>query len=70
MFATPAPRVFGLPPGVDVPAELVAGLLSRHAGQPPEAMADVTLFLNTTRMRRRVQAEFHRRGALFLPRCG
>jgi double-strand break repair protein AddB len=68
MFDTPAPRVFGLPPGVDVPSELVTGLIRRHEGQPPEGMADITLFLNTTRMRRRVQAEFHRHGARFLPR--
>ena len=39
----PRPQLFALPPGVDFPAELVAGLLARMAGQPPEAMARVTL---------------------------
>ena len=48
------PNLFALPPGVDFPAELVAGLLHRMAGQPPEALARVTLILNTQRMRRRV----------------
>lgn len=68
MFDTPAPRVLGLPPGVDFPACLVDGLIGRQGAHPPEAMARVTVFLNTTRMRRRVQAEFHARGARFLPR--
>ena len=68
MFPGPAPRVFGLPPGVDFPARLVDGLLARLHGQPPEALARVTLFLNTARMRRRVQVEFAARGAGFLPK--
>ncbi|CAN1562671.1 addB_alphas, double-strand break repair protein AddB [Paracoccaceae bacterium] len=62
------PNLFALPPGVDFPAELVAGLLTRVAGQPPEAMAKVTLILNTQRMRRRVQDCLQARGALLLPR--
>lgn len=62
------PRVFGLPPGVDFPRMLVAGVRARMAGQPPEAMAAVTLYLNTTRMRERVQAAFVAAGAGFLPR--
>lgn len=68
MFPGPAPRVFGLPPGVDFPARLVDGLLARLAGQPPEALARVTLFLNTARIMRRVKEEFHARGAGFLPK--
>jgi ATP-dependent helicase/nuclease subunit B len=47
------PNLFALPPGVDFPAELVAGLMQRMAGKPPEALARVTLILNTQRMRRR-----------------
>ena len=43
MFDTPGPRLFALPPGVDFPPALVAGLRARLAGQPPEAMARVTL---------------------------
>ena len=49
-----APNLFALPPGVDFPGELVAGLLERLKDHPPEALARVTLILNTQRMRRRV----------------
>ncbi len=64
----PSPNLFALPPGVDFPAELVAGLLHRMSGQPPEALARVTLILNTQRMRRRVTEAFQTGGARFLPR--
>ena len=50
---TDTPRAFGLPPGVDFPAELVAGLRARLQGQPPEAMARVEIYVNTRRMARR-----------------
>jgi ATP-dependent helicase/nuclease subunit B len=63
-----APPLFALPPGVDFPAELVSGLLDRMAGQPPEALARVTLILNTQRMRRRVTESFQAHGARLLPR--
>jgi ATP-dependent helicase/nuclease subunit B len=62
------PNLFALPPGVDFPAELVAGLMQRMAGKPPEVLARVTLILNTQRMRRRVVECFQSRGALLLPR--
>jgi len=62
------PNLFALPLGVDFPAELVSGLIRRMDGQPPEAMARVTLIVNTQRMRRRVQACFEARGPGFLPR--
>ena len=68
MFSGPGPHVFALPPGVDFPAALVAGLRARIAGQPPEAMARVTVYVNTTRMRRRIIDIFAAQGALFLPR--
>lgn len=68
MFNPAIPRVFALPPGVDFPSELVAGLIARVADQPPEAMAKVTLYLNTERMRRRVTELFTASGARFLPR--
>ena len=38
------------------------------AGQPPEAMAEVELYLNTSRMRRVVQEAFVAAGPGFLPR--
>ena len=63
-----APRLFALPPGVDFPKALVAGLVARMADQPPEAMARITLFLNTARMLRCVRAEFDDHDSLFLPR--
>lgn len=68
MFSPASPRVFALPPGADFPAHLVAGLLDRMSARPPEAMARVTLYLNTERMRRRVSDLFTTQGARFLPR--
>jgi double-strand break repair protein AddB len=62
------PNLFALPPGVDFPSELVAGLMRRMADQPPEALARVTLIVNTQRMRRRVVDCFQAHGALLLPR--
>ena len=68
MFDTPGPRLFALPPGADFPAELVLGLRARLANQPPQAMADVQLYVNTSRMRRRIIDLFCESGAGFLPR--
>ena len=68
MFNPDAPRIFALPPGTDFPAELVAGLIERMAPQPQEAMARVTIYLNTARMARRVRDLFATHGARFLPR--
>jgi double-strand break repair protein AddB len=68
MFPDPGPRLFHLPPGVDFAPELVAGLRARLSTQPPEAMAGVTLYLNTNRMRRRVREAFIASGLGFLPR--
>ena len=67
MFDPAAPRIFALPPGADFPAELVRGLRDRLAGQPPEAMARVQLFVTTQRMRRRIAGLFAAEGAQFLP---
>ena len=39
------PGAYTLPPGADFPDELVAGLCTRMANAPPEAMARVTLYL-------------------------
>ena len=60
--------LFALPPGTDFPAELVAGLLDQMTGKPPEALARVTLIVNTQRMRRRVVDVLQAQGALLLPR--
>jgi ATP-dependent helicase/nuclease subunit B len=68
IFPGPAPRVFALPPGADFPAQLAGGLRARMAGQVPEAMAAVTIFLNTQRMRRRLLECLTAGGATILPR--
>ncbi|PTE16595.1 double-strand break repair protein AddB [Pseudogemmobacter blasticus] len=68
MFAGPGPHVFGLPPGADFPARLAEGLLQRLGRQTPEALARVTIFLNTQRMRRRLRACLTASGATLLPR--
>lgn len=60
--------LYALPPGVDFAAELVAGLLDRFRDQPPEALARVTLILNTQRMRRRVTEILQAGPARLLPR--
>ena len=72
MFATDeTTRLFGLPPGADFPAQLLAGLRARLDGAPPEAMARVRLYLPTRRMARRL-TDLLMRGdtASFLPRIG
>lgn len=67
MFDASAPRIFAVPPGADFPAELVLGLRERLAGQSPDAMAQVQLYVNTARMRRRIIDLFCKKGAGFLP---
>ncbi len=52
------PRLFGLPPGADFPAEVIRGLETRLAGRPPEDWARVEIFVNTARMQRRMMALF------------
>lgn len=64
----PRPRIFALPAGCDFPRAVVAGLHERQAGQPPEAMARVTLYVNTNRMQARIVDLFMGQGASFLPK--
>ena len=68
MFDKVSPNIFALAPGVDFPLALHAGLVARMKDKPPHAMARVTLYLNTQRMRRRVTDLFVAEGAGFLPR--
>ncbi len=63
-----APRIFALPAGCDFPKLVAAGLQDRMQGHPPEAMARVTLYVNTTRMQARITEIFASQGAQFLPR--
>jgi inactivated superfamily I helicase/RecB family exonuclease len=60
--------VFGVEPGADFPRALVDGLRQRLAGQPPEAAARVTVFVNTARMMRRVTELWCAGPAGYLPR--
>ena len=62
------PRVFALPPGVDFPAALIAGLAERLDGQPPHAIASVDLIVNTRRMARRLRDLYDQGPPGFLPR--
>jgi ATP-dependent helicase/nuclease subunit B len=66
LFPTSGPRLFVLPPGVDFPAEVAQGLLSRLPD--PEALARVTIFTNTRRMQRRLRDCFATGPARLLPR--
>ena len=60
--------VFGVPPGADFPRALVAGLIARFGDDPPEALARVTLYVNTQRMARRITEVFAEGPARLLPR--
>ncbi len=62
------PRIWGLPPGADFPAQLIAGLDRRLAGTLPEAAARVTIYVNTRRMQRRLMAIWAAGPARLLPR--
>ncbi|MDO5621631.1 MAG: double-strand break repair protein AddB [Paracoccus sp. (in: a-proteobacteria)] len=60
--------VYALPPGVDFASELVAGLLDRMQGQPPEVLARVTIWANAGTTLSALKQAFDRRGPLLLPR--
>ncbi|MEM9476878.1 MAG: double-strand break repair protein AddB [Pseudomonadota bacterium] len=60
-------RIFGLPPGVDFPKTLIAGLTQRMGAAPPDALAQVEVFVNTRRMQRRLRALFDAGPARLLP---
>ena len=60
--------LYALPPGADFAAGLVAGLRARFATRPPEALAQVTLYLNAARTLHAVRQAFDRAGPLLLPR--
>ncbi|CTQ48902.1 double-strand break repair protein AddB [Jannaschia donghaensis] len=62
--------LFREPVGIDFSASFAAGLRARLTGQPPEAMARVTVLVNTTRMARRIEAALVADGATLLPRIG
>lgn len=65
---TPEPRLFALPPGVDFARELVVGLEDRLTDASPEDWANVTIFVNTRRMQRRIREIFDDGPSRALPR--
>lgn len=69
MFSvSPKPRLFGVPPGADFPAEIVARCLTAYRDQPPEALARLHIIVNTERMKRRLTELFSDGAARLLPR--
>lgn len=60
--------LYALPPGVDFGTEVVRGLLSRMEGRPPEALASVIIYGNSSHTLRAIEAAFHEAGPLLLPR--
>lgn len=52
------PRLFATPIGVDFGRALVAGLEARLEQAPPEAWGEVTIYVNTTRMKRHLRQCF------------
>ncbi|PZO67301.1 MAG: double-strand break repair protein AddB [Paracoccus denitrificans] len=56
-----------LPPGADFATEFVQGLIDRFRGQPPEALAGATVYLNSSRTLISINAAFARQDALLLP---
>ncbi len=62
------PRLFGLPLGADFARVVVQGLERRMIGQTPEALARVTVYVNTRRMQRRIAALFDAGPPRLLPR--
>jgi len=63
---------FALPPGADFCRGVVAGLMARVAGIPPEALAELTIYVNAGRTLRSLREAFddHARqhGPILLPR--
>jgi hypothetical protein len=57
------PRIYGVDLGTDFPQATVDGVLTRLKDQPPEALARVTLYVNTRRMARRLSDLFGLQGA-------
>ncbi len=62
------PRIFASPPGVDFAQGLVAGLTARCKGMTPTDLARIEIYVNTTRMQRRIRTVFDAGPARLLPR--
>lgn len=62
------PRIFGLPPGADFAQDLIAGLMEKAGDMAPQDLARVQIFVNTSRMQRRLRDVFDQGPARLLPR--
>ncbi|MGL4321612.1 MAG: double-strand break repair protein AddB, partial [Paracoccaceae bacterium] len=60
--------VYGLPLGANFPRLFVQGLLARLGSEAPDVLAQTTVYLNTNRMQRAVEAELTATGARLLPK--
>ena len=65
---SPHPRLFGLPPGSDFASALVAGLLDYAGDMAPQDFAKIQIFVNTSRMQRRIRDVFDAGPPRLLPR--
>lgn len=61
-------RVFAVPIGTDFSTAFVSGLFDRAKNMPPHEFARTTIYLNTRRAARRIEALFTKQGATLLPR--
>ncbi|WP_458792126.1 double-strand break repair protein AddB [Yoonia sp. MH D7] len=66
--ATDKPRIFGMPLGADFASSLVTGLQEKATDLAPTDWARVEIFVNTSRMRRRIRDMFDGGPARLLPR--
>lgn len=65
---TDKPRIFALPPGADFASSLVDGLAQRSTELSPTDWARTEIYVNTTRMQRRIRSVFDAGPARLLPR--
>lgn len=61
-------RLFGLPPGSDFATSLVTGLTDFAGGMSPQDFAKIQIFVNTSRMQRRIRDVFDAGPPRLLPR--
>ncbi len=64
----PKPRVFAQPFGCDFLADFLTHLHQRLKNQPPEAMADIDIFVNSSPLKNRLQTMLYENNTGFLPR--
>ena len=63
-----APHIFASPPGIDFAHGLAAGVINRTVHMTPAELARVEIYVNTTRMQRRIRSVFDAGPARLLPR--